>query len=648
MSSAPIEDDALRWAEAHLAGILAITVDAVISIDEKHRIVLFNHGAEATFGYHASEVIGQPLDLLIPEQFRSTHGDHIRDFDMSGTVARRMGDRRQIWALHKDGHEFPAEASITKHDAGGERVFTVVLRDITAHKQLEHELEVRVAERTAELQALLDALPDGVIKLDMERRILLANVAMAKLVGYSNEELVGRHGRMLVASDADGEALVRAWALWEAGTVGDPVHINYKRKDGTIFTAVVRGNLVRNEQGEMIGRVAIIRDISENLQREKALRQSQRMEAFGQLTGGFAHDFNNLLTVISGNQELLEMRLKEAKDLALLNRAKEATEMGARLTSRLLAFARRRPLEPTPLDLNEQIAAMVDLLRRSIGDHVTLTTKLSPQLPLVLADPSEIENAVLNLAINARDAMPNGGTIVIETSEHSVETQELGEGKLAPGDYVRLSVSDTGEGMTPEVQSRAFEPFFTTKVPGKGTGLGLSTIYGVVRQLGGTVQLYSEIGHGTTVNIYLPRAATAREAGSMRKTPASVPVFAGEKVLLVEDNPAVREVARGRLEELGFSVEEIETGAAALELLQSRADTFHVVLSDVMMPGGVSGYDVARWVAANEPGLKVLLTSGYPGEIANGGAGDAARFPLLRKPYSRTELAHALFRVLYD
>ena len=329
--------------------------------------------------------------------------------------------------------------------------------------------------------------------------------------------------------------------------------------------------------------------------------------------------------------------------------------MGARLTSRLLTFARRRQLEPTLLNLNDQVTGMVELLRRAIGEQVTLTTKLAPRLWAVRADASEIENAVLNLAINARDAMPNGGTIVVETADCTIEADEIGGGgklgfrsgaaadaMLPAGEYVRLSVSDTGTGMTQEVLQRAFEPFFTTKPQGKGTGLGLSTIFGFVQQSSGTVTIYSEVDRGTTVNIYLPRAIEAGKPSTPSRRDQAPMVGNGETILLVEDRADVRQVTSARLEELGYVVIEAASGHDAIELLQAGGTSPQLVFSDVVMPGGVSGFDLVRWVHGNRPGLKVLLTSGFSEEVAGGRDRERPAVSLLRKPYSRVELARAL------
>ncbi|MEZ5775387.1 MAG: ATP-binding protein, partial [Hyphomicrobiaceae bacterium] len=340
---------------------------------------------------------------------------------------------------------------------------------------------------------------------------------------------------------------------------------------------------------------------------------------------------------------LMDMRLGGGPARELIAEAIEAAEMGARLTGRLLTFARRRRLDPAVLDLNDQVLGMTELLRRAIGEPIDLSTVLAPDLWPVKVDPSEIENAIVNLAVNARDAMPSGGKLVIRT--HNSPIGGAGETGLPPGDYVRLSVSDNGTGMTPEVLQRAFEPFFTTKEHGRGTGLGLSTIYGFVRQSGGQVTIDSEPGRGTTVNLFLPRAAAMPAEASGAGVTSGVAATRGELVLVVEDNPQVRRLAVRRLAELGYRVEEAETAREAL----ARIGAGHlpdIVFSDVVMPGGMSGVDLALALAKSHPRVKVLLTSGFTGETMAGGNDAAKGLALLRKPYSLTELSEALRRVL--
>jgi PAS domain S-box-containing protein len=521
-------------AQAQVSAILAIAADAIIALDDTLHITLFNDGAAEIFRYRPSEILGQPLDVLIPERMRARHSHHVADFSTSPIAARKMGERQEIFARRKDGSEFPAEASIAKQVIDGRKAYMVVLRDVTERKLAEAaleaantELEARVADRTRALEA----------------------------------------------------------------------------------------EIRRREEAHA------------------ALIQAQRMEAFGQLTGGIAHDFNNLLTIITGNLELLGNELEKPAHRALLKRAADAADMGAALTKRLLTFARRRRLTPQILDVNEMILNLTEILQRSLGEPIALTTMLAGNVGRTRADASELENAILNLAINARDAMPDGGNLVIESRNATAEEAGVPGG----GEYVLISVSDTGLGMPPDVLEHAFEPFFTTKEPGRGTGLGLSTVYGFAEQSGGHATIESAPGRGTTVNLYLPRA---EEAAATKTGPAEpVPLSENsEVVLVVEDNPEVRELTLQRVEGLGYVAVEAENGAAAIRMLEAGEDV-QLVLSDIVMAGGVSGYDVARWVQKHAPHVKVLLTTGYAAEEAKSDAADVA---VLRKPYKRADLAVAL------
>jgi nitrogen-specific signal transduction histidine kinase/CheY-like chemotaxis protein len=385
----------------------------------------------------------------------------------------------------------------------------------------------------------------------------------------------------------------------------------------------------------------LIHDVTAERRQEALLLKAQRLEAVGQLTGGVAHDFNNLLTVILGNIELLEPKLRDEVSRSLATEAREAAEMGARLTDRLLTFARRQRLETTSLNLNEFVLGLIELLRRTIGAPVDLSTSLAPDLWPTMADPGQVENAVLNLVLNARDAMLDGGRLVIETFNARVDADEaVGVAGMAAGDYVVLSVADTGHGMPPEVRARAFEPFFTTKGAGKGSGLGLATIYGFARQSGGNVTIYSEVGKGTTVNLYLPRARPRAEDGAATAAEPTLDAGSGETVLIVEDDDRVRRLTATRLKGLGYRVLEANHGAAALAILAATPGV-EIVFSDLVMPGGMSGFDLARQVRERYPHVHVILTSGYSAELMN--RADIAQLDLqvLRKPYRQAELARA-------
>jgi PAS domain S-box-containing protein len=542
------QEEESKQHQAWLSAILSVAPSAIISISGEQRITLFNESAEKLFGYRHDEVIGLPLDILLPHKFRSMHGQYVERFWSGGENLRRMAERQNVAGLRKDGSEFPAEASISKIEIGGERIYTVALQDITERKKAAEQLaemnrilEQRVAERTHELE------------VEMKRR-----------------------------EDA-----------------------------------------------------------------QKQLIQSQRMDAFGQLTGGIAHDFNNLLSIVTGSLELLEPEVKHPLARKHLERAANAAEMGARLTSRLLTFARRRRLEPTILNMNEQINNLIELLHRALGEQIILRTSLASDLWLVRTDPSEAENAILNLALNARDAMPNGGRLIIATSNTTIDEGQAAELKsLSPGDFVRISVTDTGTGIPPQILQKVFEPFFTTKGAGRGSGLGLSTLYGFATQSGGTVTIYSELGKGTTVNLYLPRAELGTETAVQAGGAKTKILFSrnNETVLVVEDNPEVRETTLQRIEGLGYVVADASNGPDAINVLKRDPD-IALVFTDIVMPGGMSGYDLGLWVKENLRHVKVVLATGFAPELTE--LTREGEFPVLRKPFNRAELARALSSALY-
>jgi signal transduction histidine kinase len=378
----------------------------------------------------------------------------------------------------------------------------------------------------------------------------------------------------------------------------------------------------------------------------EALVRSQKLQGLGELAGGMAHDFNNLLTVIIGNLELLDAGLEDVPARELIGHADEAAQMGARLIGRLLTFGRRRKLRPEVVNLNEVALGMTEILRRTIGEQITLNASLASDLWTTCVDPSETETAILNLAINARDAMPRGGRLIIETCNAPLREPHVAIAiGVAPGDYVRLSLSDTGSGMPPEVIARAFEPFFTTKEPGKGTGLGLATIYGFAQQSGGHVTIESEVGRGTTVALYLPRQSGDETAPRLAAADEEEPAPAvRETVLVVEDNPGVRDLTLQRLGALGYTVLTAEDGPAAIAVLGSGR-TVDLVFSDVVMAGGMSGVDLARWLREKRPDVKVLLSSGFA-DITQDEAAAGLTLKLLRKPYKQAELARAVREVL--
>jgi signal transduction histidine kinase len=420
------------------------------------------------------------------------------------------------------------------------------------------------------------------------------------------------------------------------------------RKDGSIFWANVVLAAIRDPSGTLVGFAKITRDLTEKRNIEEQLRQAQKMEAIGQLTGGIAHDFNNLLMVISGNLEMLQLRLGEGTDATLQQPAGAALRAAMRaavLTQRLLAFARRQPLTPTALSVNALITGMAEMVRRTLGESVRIETVLSGGLWTTFVDANQLESSILNLAINARDAMPDGGKLTIEASNVFLDEVYAKSAEVPSGQYVGVFISDTGTGMTADLISRAFDPFFTTKEVGQGTGLGLSQVYGFVKQSGGHIKIYSEPGEGTTVKIYLPRHYEGESLVEDRSSAASLPRANDETILVAEDDPDVRSFAIAMLAELGYRVIAAADGPSALRLLDAHRETA-LLFTDVGLPGGMNGRQLAEEAQRRRAGLKVLFTSGYArNAIVHHGRLDPG-VELILKPFSLSSLATRLRRVL--
>jgi nitrogen-specific signal transduction histidine kinase len=390
------------------------------------------------------------------------------------------------------------------------------------------------------------------------------------------------------------------------------------------------------------------RDMTERIRLEQQLAQSQKMEAIGQLTGGVAHDFNNILTVIIGMNEVLAGAVAKSSELSeLCKTIDDAAERGVRLTQRMLAFARKQPLEARVLDLNEIVTGMVAMLTQALGEDIRVETALASDLWPATADPSRLEDAILNLAVNARDAMPKGGRLLLETANvHLNEHYARENNEVASGDYVAIFVTDSGTGMPPDVIEHAFEPFFTTKSVGRGTGLGLSMVYGFTKQSRGHAKIYSELGHGTSIKLYLPRATTGISPATADESAAPELHPGGrENILVVEDDTAVRGVAVKILESVGYQVQQAADGRAALEILQ-QPGKIDLLFTDLIMPNGISGQDLMRMARQCRPGLKAIFTSGYSEQFLKGRDETDRGVPLLPKPYRRQKLIELIREVL--
>ncbi|KKC33995.1 PAS domain S-box protein [Devosia psychrophila] len=504
-----------------------------------------------------------------------------------------------------------------------------------------------LAGQAKKLQAILESALDAIITIDHVGTITTVNPAAATLFGYDRDAFIGRNVHFLMPepyhSQHDG-FLTNHRNTGQRKIIGIGREVTGRRNDGSVFPM----HLAVSEF-EMEGQTyftGIIRDLSSNKATEMALRQFQKMEALGQLTGGIAHDFNNLLTVVVGNLEMLDEKLTTPLQKELVAEALEAADHGARLTARLLAFARRSYLEPEIVNLNVFVVGLTDMLHRTLGATIQLSNSLSPQLWSTKVDASQVESAIINLTVNSRDAMPNGGHLVLETSNVVIdETMSDRLDRLTPGEYVRLSVADTGSGIPTELRHRVFEPFFTTKEPGKGTGLGLSMIYGFAKQSGGHASISSEHGKGTTVSIFLPRYLDEPVVLPPAPMPAATSGGKGRVILAVEDDDRVRKLTVSRLTRLGYHVFEASNGVEALALLEGDTEVA-LLVTDLVMPGGMSGYELSAKVRTLYPHICVLLTSGYADVLAQTDELAAQQLKVLRKPYRQAELAKAIDDIL--
>jgi PAS domain S-box-containing protein len=553
------------------------------------------------------------------------------------------------WRVRKDGSHFWAHATVNPiGSASGDVIgFATVIRDLTGGRAADEAL--RRSEQ--QFRLLVQGVTDyAIYMLDAQGRVSSWNAGAQRIKGYSADEVLGEHFSRFYA-DEDRQAGLPAVGLKTAAEEGRWETEGWRvRKDGSRFWAHVIIDPIRNDAGELIGFAKITRDVTERRNAERALAearealfQSQKMEAVGQLTGGVAHDFNNLLTVIIGGLDTIARskpsdatRIKRGLDMA-----RHAADRAANLTARLLAFSRKQALEPIPTDLNALVQNMSEILHRTLGEQVELEAVLGSRLWSVEVDQNQLESALLNLAVNARDAMPNGGKLTIEThNTHLDESYAATDAEVVPGQYVVVSVSDTGSGIPTDYLTRVFEPFFTTKELGRGTGLGLSMVYGFVKQSGGHVTLYSEEGEGTTVKLYFPRYFG--EGGAPEgKTPSELPSASeDEVVLVVEDNPDVRAYSVGILRELGYGVLEAGDADEALAILNSGA-RMDLLFTDVVLPGR-SGRDLASEAVELRPGLRVLFTTGYSrNAIVHHGRLDRD-VQLISKPFTFEQLATRL------
>jgi PAS domain S-box-containing protein len=597
---------------------------AILVTDAEDRITDWLPGAEAVFGWTAAEAVGQHSNILFTPEDRVNNVDQ----DEVATARKEGMAPNRRWHLRKDGSLVFIDGTVTalRGDGGDIRSFLKIGQDVTERRRIDEALH----ESEARFRHMADSAPALIWMTDAEGEVVFANMHYDHMFGRPATEMLGRGWERIVLPEDLGR---HDAAFREAFHARAPFRTETRVRDraGEVRWLRCEGVPRMDDAGRFLGYTGCNLDITEarlaaeELERrvaertaelmtaEETLRQAQKMEAVGQLTGGIAHDFNNMLQGVTGGLDMARRRVAEGRAeaaLRYLDAAREAAARAAGLTRRLLAFARRQQLDPKPVDADGLVAGLAELIHRTVGPEVALELRLRGGVGSVVCDPNELESALLNLCINARDAMPGGGRLAIGTEPVQQSPADIPNGEAKPGRYVAISVADTGMGMPPEVLERVFEPFFTTKPQGQGTGLGLSQVYGFVRQSGGMVRVESAPGQGTTVRLLLPlhdRAAAEREL----EAPPPPVAGAGGTVLLVDDEEAARRPAADCLRELGLTVLEAQDGPAALRVLAAtRPD---LLVSDVGLPGGMNGRQLAEAARDRRPGLPVLFITGYAG-----------------------------------
>jgi len=638
-----IAENALRESEQNLSNIAANIADSVVTIDETGTILSFNQAAERAFGYIADEIVGGRVEQLVPEPHAARHHQYINGYLETGQSAILGKGPRELEGQHKDGSTFPIELAISEMKVGGRRTFIGTMRDIVQRKQIEEALR----EREQMLRGIFDTAAIGISVNDQEGRYIQFNPAYEKMLGFTAEELSTKtFSDVTHPDDHDLEAPHIADLLADR-VASYQFDKRYIHKNGsTIWVSVHVANL-KDAAGSVIGSLATVEDITERKLTEEKYLHAQKMEAVGQLTGGVAHDFNNLLTVILGNLELIHDRVSDDEaTLAMIERGVKASERGAALTHRLLAFSRKQTLMPTNIDASTLVADMTDMLRRTLGETIEITTGGQEELWLCNADQPQLENALLNLSINARDAMADGGRLTIETANISLDDEgAAAQADVELGDYVLLSVSDTGSGIAEETLKHVVEPFFTTKEVGAGSGLGLSMVYGFAKQSGGAVTIHSQLEEGTTVKLYLPRAIELRDETHATEGISDIPKAQGENVLVVEDDADVRQLAVGLLSDLGYEISEAGSAEAALDVLKKNS-AFDLLLSDVVLPGAMNGPDLGAEVRRRYSITNIVYMTGYAKDAFNGHAELDDRSHVIQKPFKKEDLAVMIRSVL--
>jgi len=631
----------VRRAEERFRRLLESAPDAVVICDGEGRIVLVNAQAERLTGYTRDELVGRTVERLVPDRYADGHRRHRAGYARQPRT-RSMGSGLELALRRKDGRELPVEISLGPLETEEGLLISAAIRDVTERKQAEEAL----ARSEAKYRDIVQNAAYGIARVSRDGRFLTVNPALVRMLGFdSAEELM----EVDVARDvyADAEQWEEQWERLRSESRVDDAEIEWRKKDGTPIRVRMSARIVQAANGDSDVVETFVEDVTERRALEAQLRQSQKMEAVGQLTSGIAHDFNNVLSVILANAQLgpafLGPGSEEVADV--LEEIARAAQRGAEMVGQLLSLSRHADLRMRSVDLAHLVAGASPMLRLILPENVELRVSAEGPVHTVLADAGSVEQILLNLVNNARDAMPDGGVLHVDVDDARLDDAYRASHPCAgPGAYVCLSVSDSGVGMNEETQARIFEPFFTSKPRGVGTGLGLAMVYGLVRQHGGLVHVYSEPGRGTTFKLYFPVAET-EAAVAEDDAPRAELRGGSETILLVEDDDALRSVGRRVLERYGYTVLTAADGLEALEVYRAERSGIDLVVSDSVMPG-MGGVELYEALGGEGTAPRMLLMSGYREALARGGLAGAHPLPFLQKPWTIEDLLRGVRAVL--
>jgi PAS domain S-box-containing protein len=628
------ERDLRTERDSLFSAVVESSNDAIITKLLDGTITSWNGAAERLFGYTAAEAIGRHISLIVPPDRRDEIRNIIERIGRGEPIAHYETSR-----MRKDGSTVDVSLSISPIRTASGKIVGVskAAHDITESNRTQQALSQEIEER----RRIFDSSNDLIFVTDSAGNFIQVSPSVSAILGYQPSDMVGRSATEFIHPD-DLEHTRREMRAGRRGQSKRNFETRYINKEGKAVALNWTGNW-----SEPVRRHFFIgRDLTEKQAAEAQLRHAQKMDAVGQLTGGVAHDFNNILTVITGTIGILEEAVADQPQLAAIAKLiDEAAERGANLTKHLLAFARKQPLQPVEVDVNALVLEAAKLLHPTLGEHIEITPLLAEDAWSALADPNQLATAVLNLAINARDAMPNGGKLALETNNVYLDESYAGmHSEVTPGHYVMIAVSDTGTGIPAALLERVFEPFFTTKEVGRGTGLGLSMVFGFVKQSGGHIKIYSEEGHGTSVKIYLPRATGLQQTAAEARVSANIE-GGNETILVVEDDALVRRYVMTQIESLGYTTLEAANASDALQIIY-HVPTIDLLFTDVIMPAPMNGRQLVDEALKRRPDLKILYTSGYTeNAIVHHGRLDSGVL-LLAKPYRKSELARMIRHAL--